>query len=286
MLDTDQLRSFVAIVDSGSFTRAAERVNKTQSAVSMHVRRLEEQLGVELFVKQGRGARLSDEGEKLVDYARRILQVEASAIAALSRRGLTGRVRLGIPDDYAEFFLADILTRYCRLHPLVDISVVCESSLELAAKVRTGAIDVALITQTEGIEGMEVIREQPLAWVAARRFQIDEHTPLPLALGSPMCAWRRIAEEALSASGTPHRAFFISNNYSALAPVVRAGLAITILPIACVPPDLRVLGPEAGLPRLEPSHMGLIEAQGSATEEARALSDAIRATVGPARQAA
>ena len=111
MLDTDQLRSFLAIVDTGSFTRAAERVHKTQSAVSMHVRRLEEQLGCALFVKQGRGARLTDEGERLIEFARRIVQVEAGAFAALSRNGLRGAVRLGIPDDYAESFLADILAQ-------------------------------------------------------------------------------------------------------------------------------------------------------------------------------
>ena len=91
MLDTDQLRSFLAIVDSGSFTKAAERVHKTQSAVSMHVRRLEEQLGCALFVKHGRGARLTEEGEQLIEFARRIVQVEAGAFAALSRKGLKGR---------------------------------------------------------------------------------------------------------------------------------------------------------------------------------------------------
>ena len=98
MLDTDQLRSFLAIVDSGSFTKAADRVHKTQSAVSMHIRRLEEQLGCTLFVKQGRGARLTEEGEKLIEFARRIVQVEAGAFAALSRKGLRGAARLGIPD--------------------------------------------------------------------------------------------------------------------------------------------------------------------------------------------
>src|SRR5579871_2495604 len=135
MLDTDQLRSFLAIVDLGSFTKAAERVHKTQSAVSMHIRRLEETLGCALFVKQGRGARLTAEGESLIDYARRIVVVEASAVAALSRKGLRGATRLGIPDDYAEAFLAEILTRFNRRHPLVDVAVVCENSVELAAQV-------------------------------------------------------------------------------------------------------------------------------------------------------
>src|ERR1700722_3133418 len=104
MLDTDQLRSFLAIVDTGSFTKAAERVHKTQSAVSMHVRRLGEQLGGALFVKHGRGARLTEEGERLIEFARRMVQVEAGAFAALSRKGLRGAVRLGVPADYAELF--------------------------------------------------------------------------------------------------------------------------------------------------------------------------------------
>ena len=128
MLDTDQLRSFLAIVDTGSFTKAAERVHKTQSAVSMHVRRLEEQLGCALFVKHGRGARLTEEGERLIEFARRIVQVEAGAFAALSRKGLRGAAHLGIPDDYAESFLADILAHFNRRHPLVEVSVVCEQS--------------------------------------------------------------------------------------------------------------------------------------------------------------
>ncbi len=280
MLDTDQLRSFLAIVDTGSFTRAAERVNKTQSAVSMHIRRLEEQLGCALFIKQGRGARLSEEGERLIDYARRIIQTEAGALAALSRKGLSGRVRLGMPDDYAEFFLADILTRFCRSHPLVEISVLCEPSVSLAAQVRARALDLAVVTDMQGVENVEVIREDRLAWVASKRFQLEPDAPVPLAVSSTVCIWRRIGEEALRASNRPTRALFTSNNYSAIGPVVRAGLAVTILPLGCVPADLKVLGPESNMPLLQPSRIGLIHASGKASPEAAALADAVRATIG------
>jgi len=286
MLDTDQLRSFLAIVDTGSFTRAAERVNKTQSAVSMHVRRLEEQLGCALFVKQGRGARLSEEGEKLIDFARRMMQIEAGAMAALSRKGLSGRVRLGIPDDYSEFFLAEILTRFCQRHPLVEISVVCDASMSLAAPVHARALDVAVVTDTEGMQGVEVIREDPLVWVASKRFQIDPDAPLPLALSSTICQWRKAAEEALRTTNRATRPLLASNNYSAIAPVVRAGLAVTILPLGVVPADLRVLGPESGLPLLPTSRMGLIHAPGHQSQEAAALADAIRVTMGEWKQAA
>jgi len=288
MLDTDQLRSFLAIVDSGSFTKAAERVHKTQSAVSMHIRRLEEQLGCALFVKQGRGAKLTAEGEKLIDFARRIIQVEAGAVAALSRRGLRGSARLGIPDDYAEAFLAEILARFNRRHPLVEVSVVCEASQELAAQVSAGALELALVTDHPGMQGFELLREEPLVWVAADRFRVEEGAPVPLALGSATCIWRRAAAEALASAPRATRGLVFSKNYSAIGTVVRAGLAVTTLPASMVGEGLRILGPEEGLPDLPMTRMGLIHvhAPGRASEEAKALAEAIRATAEPTRRAA
>ncbi len=287
MLDTDQLRSFLAIVDSGSFTKAAERVHKTQSAVSMHIRRLEEQLGCALFVKQGRGAKLTAEGESLIDYARRIIQVEAGAVAALSRKGLRGSVRLGIPDDYAETFLAEVLARFNRRHPLVEVSATCEASQELAAQISGGALELALATDYPGLHGFELLREEPLVWVAAARFRIEAGQPVPLALGSGSCVWRRAADEALAAAPRATRGLFFSKNFSAIGSVVRAGLAVTPLPASMVGDGLRVIGPDVGLPELPLTRMGLIHAPGRQTEETKAFADAIRVTVGaPARQAA
>jgi DNA-binding transcriptional LysR family regulator len=287
MLDTDQLRSFLAIVDSGSFTRAAERVHKTQSAVSMHIRRLEERLGCALFVKHGRGARLTTEGESLIEFARRIVQIEAGAFAALSRKGLRGTARLGIPDDYAETFLAEILARFYRRHPLVEVSVVCEASTELSAQVSAGALELALVTDHAGLLGFELLREEPLAWVASERFRVEEDAPIPLALGSATCLWRRATEDALATTPRATRGLFFSKNYSAIGSVVRAGLAATTLPASMVGEGLRVLGRGEGLPELPVTRMGLIHAPGRASEEAKALAEAIRQSVGAsARQAA
>jgi DNA-binding transcriptional LysR family regulator len=287
MLDTDQLRSFLAIVDTGSFTRAAERVHKTQSAVSMHVRRLEEQLGCALFVKQGRGAKLTHEGESLIDFARRIIHAEAGAVAALSRKGLRGSARLGIPDDYAEAFLAEVLGRFNRRHPMVEVSVVCENSVELAGQVSGGALDIALVTDFAGLRGFELLREEPLVWAAAERFRVEESEPVPLALGSMSCIWRRAADEALATASRATRGLFFSKNYSAIGVVVRAGLAATMLPLSMVGEGLRVLGSETGLPELPLTRMGLLHAAGRPSEEVRALADAIRSTVGAeARRAA
>ena len=287
MLDTDQLRSFLAIVDTGSFTKAAERVHKTQSAVSMHIRRLEEQLGCALFVKHGRGARLTAEGERLIEFARRIIQVEAGALAAVSRKGLRGAVRLGIPDDYAESFLAEILSRFNRRHPLVEVSVVCEASLELAAQVAASALELALVTDHSGFHDFELLREEPLVWAAAERFRIEDGAPIPLALGSATCIWRRAAENALAGATRPTRGLFFSKNFTAIGTVVRAGLAATILPASMVGEGLRRLGRSEGLPDLSLTRMGLIHAPGRPTEEAKALAEAIRSTIGaPALQAA
>lgn len=284
MLDTDQLRSFLAIVDTGSFTRAADRVNKTQSAVSMHVRRLEERLGRPLFVKQGRGARLSPDGERLVEHARRMLQVEAAALADLAAEGLSGRVTLGIPDDYAEMFLGDVVGGFALRHPGVELSVLCHPSIEVAERLHAGEVDVGVVTVSDDIPGVEVLREEPLCWVAGLRAgAIEAQRPLPLALSTPPCRWRTVACEGLERAGIAHRHFMASSHYSAIAPVVRAGQAVTVLPQAVVDPaSQRVLGPESGLPALPSMRLGLLRRPGGRSPAVAALCDEVRASLTPA----
>ncbi|GGC66515.1 LysR family transcriptional regulator [Chelatococcus reniformis] len=282
MLDTEQLRSFLAIVDTGSFTRAGERVNKTQSAVSMHVRRLEEQLNCELFVKNGRGVRLSADGERLIDYAREMLRVEASALSAIAQRGLSGRVRLGIPDDYAEPFLPDILARFGARHPLVELTVVCEGSLDLAVRINSRDLDLAVVTDCGAIPDVDVVREEDLVWVAAAHGAVARQRPLPLALGNPTCNWRRDTEAALAAAGIPSRMILVSNNYSAIAPMVTAGLAVTVLPRGAVRTGLRILEAADGLPSLPRSRVGIVWSKSARSQEARALAADIAATMAAA----
>ena len=131
------------------------------------------------------------------------------------------------------------------------------------------------------------MREEPLVWAAAERFRIEVGQPVPLALGSGACVWRRAADEALAAAPRATRGFFFSKNFSAIGSVVRAGLAVTPLPVSMVADGLRVVGPDMGLPELPLTRMGLIHARGRQTEETKAFADAIRMTVGvPARQAA
>jgi DNA-binding transcriptional LysR family regulator len=291
MLDTDQLRSFLAIVDTGSFTRAADRVNKTQSAVSMHIRRLEEQLERDLFIKQGRGARLSVDGERLVEHARRMLQVEAAALHDIKGQGLGGRVILGIPDDYAEPFLPDIVGQFARLNPLVDLSIVCYPSVRLAECAAAGEIDLAVVTG-DRIKGVEILREEPLCWVTGARVgAVEDKRPLPLALSTPSCRWRNAALAALERVAIESRIFLMSANYAALGPIVQAGLALTVLPReVATATGHRIVPAAAGLPPLPNVQVGLIFGAPSYPREADALADVIRSTIGgrasPARDAA
>jgi DNA-binding transcriptional LysR family regulator len=278
MLDTDQLRSFMAIVDTGSFTRAAERVHKTQSAVSMHIRRLEEQLGRALFVKNGRGVKLSGDGDRLIDFAREMLRIEASALMHVGQKGLEGQVRLGIPDDYAEVFMPAIMEGFARKHPFVEVSVICEGSLALAERVRSHELDIALVTDCAAIHDVEIVREEPLVWVAHPRFSIVAGEPLPLALGAVTCQWREMAVEALRKAGRDFRILLVSNNYSAIEPMIRTRLAMSVLPLGAVREGMKVLGPADGLPQLPTSRMGLLFAAPPGSE-ALALAEMVRASV-------
>ena len=135
MMDVDQLRTFVAIAESGSFTKAADIVHKTQSAVSMQMRKLEERLGRPIFVRDGRASKLTDDGERLLDYARRIVKLNVEALAAFDDKELVGRVRLGLPDDYADRYLPEIMARFSRAYPGVELTVMCEPSIELIERI-------------------------------------------------------------------------------------------------------------------------------------------------------
>src|SRR3954454_18097482 len=149
LLDIDQLRTFVAISDTGSFTKAADIVHKTQSAVSMQMKRLEERLGRPIFARDGRASKLTEDGERLLDYARRIIKLNLEALAAFSDAELTGRVRLGVPDDYADRYLPEIMARFSRAYPGVDLTMVCEPSSDLAERIQADELDLAIITATE-----------------------------------------------------------------------------------------------------------------------------------------
>jgi DNA-binding transcriptional LysR family regulator len=258
VLDIDQLKTFVAIVDTGSFTRAAEIVHKTQSAVSMQMKRLEERVGKPIFARDGRASKLTEDGERLLDYARRILRLNVECLATFSDAELAGRVRLGVPDDYADRYLPEILARFSRSNPKVEVTVVCEPTPMLVERIHANDLDLAIITHVENRGPAEIIREERLLWVTSHRHAAQDEIPVPLALGRPTCNWRQAATERLDLVGRPYRILYASWNSNAVGAAVMAGLAVSVLPESAIRTGMRILGPQDGFPSLPSCKIGLM----------------------------
>jgi DNA-binding transcriptional LysR family regulator len=271
LLDIDQLRTFVAIADTGSFTRAAEIVHKTQSAVSMQMKRLEERIGRSIFERDGRQSKLTEEGERLLDYARRIVRLNAECIASFNDQELTGRVRLGLPDDYADRYLPEILARFSRSNPRAEVTVMCEPTPHLMDRVQNGDLDLAIITHVDRRGPSEIVRAEQLLWVTSARHAVHEEAPIPLALGRPTCDWRQSATEALERSNRPFRILYVSWHSTAVGAAVVAGLAVSVLPESAIRSGMRILGPSDGFPALPSCKIGLIRSR----REANPLADAL-----------
>src|ERR1043165_52777 len=195
LLDIDQLRTFIAIAETGSFTKAAEVVNKTQSAVSMQMKRLEERIERPIFARDGRASKLTEDGSRLLDYARRLVKLNVETVAAFSDARLSGRVRLGVPDDYADRYLPEIMARFSRAYPGVELTVLCEPSVDLVELIDGNELDLAIITDCGSSRASEVFRRARLLWVTSNRHSTHPEEPLPLALGQPRCRWRGAARD-------------------------------------------------------------------------------------------
>jgi DNA-binding transcriptional LysR family regulator len=278
-LDIDQLKTFVAIVDAGSFTRAAEAVHKTQSAVSMQMRRLEERIAKPLFVKDGRSNRLTEDGEKLLVYARRMLRLNEETLAAFDENRLEGLIRIGTPDDYADRYLPEIIARFAKSNPNVELYIVCESSNDLGEKMAKGELDIALVTHNPKVRQSEVVRTEPLYWVTSASHTAHETTPLPLAVGRRNCQWRQLACSALDSVDREYQILFTSWSSTVVASAVLAGLAVSLLPEAALRPGMRILSPADGFPPLAPAQIGIMRRPGVPASLMNAISKHISASL-------
>ena len=289
-LDIDLLKTFIAIADYGSFTRAANEVHKTQSAVSMQMKRLEETIGRAVFVREGRQSRLTADGENLLDYARRIVKLSDDAVLSFACPELSGHVRMGTPDDYADRFLPEILVRFARTHPLIQVQVECRPSAELVELTRAGKLDIAMVTFGQGIADGEVIRKEHLVWVASTRHCLEGEKQVPLALPHAGCAWRNKALSALENAGMESRIVFSSPNSAAIAAAVTAGLAVSAIPQSTMKPGMKLLTVADGFPDLGSFDIGLLRSNDELPSAANAFADhivdslgniGVRATPGP-----
>lgn len=270
-LDLDQIQTFVTIADTGSFTRAAEEVHRTQSAVSMQMRRLEERLGKALFEKEGRSNRLTEEGERLLTYARRLLRLNRETLAAFDDASLEGSIRIGTPDDYADRFLPEIVARFARSNPRVELSVVCEPTVNLVDHLKRGHLDIAIVTHSNERSASEVVRREPLLWVTSANHSIHEEEVLPLAVGRTTCLWRRTACDVLDRMGRDYRILFSSWSATVLIATVLSGQAVSVLPECALRPGMRILGEADGFGPLPDVRIGIMRGHSSQPEIVDAL---------------
>lgn len=253
-IDPDLLRAFVLIAEGGSFTRAAERVGRTQSAVSMQIRRLEETLGHPLLTRTPKGVQPTPQGAWLLERARAMLALNDEIIANFRAPPMVGSVSLGTPDDYALNWLPGILARFAEVHPAVELNVVCLNSGALVERFREGRLDITLLSEGHELPGHAAQRiwRGPLRWVGSPNHGLHRRDPLPLALSlaESDCPWRKAALDALRAIGRSARITYNSATQTGCFTVALAGLALTVSTPATLPEGLSWMGEAEGLPPL------------------------------------
>ncbi len=262
-LPPDLLRSFMVAADTGSFTRTASLVHRTQAAVSMQMKRLEAELKCELFNRQGRGVTLTPEGEILYRYSAKILELHDEALAALAQPKLNGLVRLGAPDDYATQHLPSVLKEFALTHPLVQIEVFCEGTPCLTDKLNKGQLDLAITTSNE-ITPYSAPLE--LVWILPERMNPADCQILPLALFHPNCCYRTNALHALETSGRAYRIAYGSPSLAGVLAAVQGGLAIAPVTKDTMAEGCRHATPADGLPAIKPGNMELRFQPGNRSE--------------------
>lgn len=262
-LDLDLLRSFVTIAEIGSFTGAGERLGRTQSAVSLQIKRLEDVLGRKVFDRTPRSLELTEDGKQLLGPARQLLRLNDATIARILEPEITGRVRLGVPEDFATAHLPAVLSAFTAAHPLVELEVTCDLTLNLLDKFHDGAFDFVLVKREPAapLEGMRVWRE-PLVWVARDEQAVPDAGSVPLVVSPDPCVYRKRAIDALEAMGRPWRVAYTSTSLAGSLLAVTEGLGIAVLPREMVPAHLTAIAGNEDLPPLYDTEIALIEAPG------------------------
>ena len=248
-LDPELLRAFVAVAEHRSFTRAAVTLNRTQSAVSMQIKRLEDRLGVELFARTKANVDLSAAGEGLLGYARRILALNEEAVGRLAERKVEGVVRLGVMDDYGTSVVPPLLASFLAGYPRIHVEM--ETGLTASMPAGLGeTYDLVIAMHPTGRGDGEFLRREQAVWATSPSQAVEQQAPLPLALYPQGCLFRKWALEALDAARRPWRMAFVSHSIAAVEAVAAQGLAVTVVKTSTFPPKLRALSDHDGMPRL------------------------------------
>ncbi|UZP67165.1 LysR family transcriptional regulator [Desulfovibrio mangrovi] len=260
-IGTDLLRAFVAVAETLNFTRAAEAVHKTQSAVSQQIKKLESDLGVQLFDRSGRAVRLTSTGDTFLPHARRILKAHDEALAAVRTPELTGLVRVGTSDELSMRFFPTILKRFAEFYPAMQVEVRTDNSAELKRLLDANELDFFINTSTYLFAGTEIIAHTPLIWVSSAGYLVHKETPVPLAVYSQGCSYRQHAIEALNTAGLAYRIAYSSPSLAGLHAAIAAGAAVAALTPISLPPNALILGPQEGYPPLPMTNIYLAKGE-------------------------
>ncbi|KGE00684.1 LysR family transcriptional regulator [Rhizobium sp. YS-1r] len=281
LLDNDVLRTFVAIAETGNFSTAAEAVLRTPSAVSMQIKKLEEQLKTTLFLRDARSVTLTQHGEMLLSYARRMLALSNEAVSRFVMPELSGVVRLGAPDDIAERILPKVLKNFGEAFPGIMVDVTVDMSIQLRKRMEEQRLDLTLIncaTRPFPTSG-EVIHTEKLVWAGAKCGTAYLRDPLPISVWEDGCVWRQDAVSQLEKHKRPYRIAYASAHTMAQRAAVVSDLAIAPFPLSYVTDDMQVLGPKEGLPELFSFDIRLLTAP-QLSHPAKAVAESVREAFG------
>ncbi len=275
-LESEVLRSFLMVAEYGNITRASEDLGRTQSAISVQIKRLEAEVGQSLFERRARGMVLTRAGERLRASARQIVAMLDQAAADLASDPIAGHVTVGIPDDYGSELLASILADFANRHPAIDVSITCGFSVGFEEAVKKGKLDIAVYAGPQNGAAGEVLLTEQTVWAGSPDMVIAEGAPLPVALFDRSCWWRDAALNALEAANITHRTAYTSESAAGVKAAIKAGLAVGILARSTVEPAMRILGAADGLPGLPASNLMLICTDRAENPAINAMADAIR----------
>jgi DNA-binding transcriptional LysR family regulator len=248
-LQLDWLRAFVAVADTGSLTAAAKQIDRSQSAVSMQLKKLEGALGQSLISRGPRHLFLTTGGVELLHYAQKILDLHTEALTALRGSDVTGGISLGVPEDYAVAYLTSVLRTFSKRYPAVEITLVCEPSTSLISKVEQGELDLAVVTRDRSKRGTLLFREK-LVWVGEEHHEAWRRDPLPIAFHDLGSRPRDAVLRAISSQQRRYRIAYHSPNVAGQVAAAESGMAIAILTKCSLPSHLKVLDRRHGLPDL------------------------------------
>ena len=259
MLDLELLRSFVSVVDAGGFTRAGERVHRTQSTVSQQIKRLEDDIGQPLLNRSGKDVTPTEAGERLLSYARRLLALAEEARDVMTRPDHEGAVRLGVPEDFAAYRLTKLLAAFARSHPALRLDVRADQSKYLKRDLERGDLDLALFKRDAGEKGGIAVWPERVHWVTSKSHPIQTKTGSVPLIGYPAgCLYRARAIHALESDGRTWHMAYTSSNLAGIQAAVAAGMGLSILSEMAIQADHRVLTAKDGFSPIDRTEVALV----------------------------